>query len=154
MLSNLKSNIITNLAVENLSQNLGTLNSLICLELIFYQTNLTEFKLEKLILSICKIKNLNKLVINIARNDLNDNALIHFNSVLGNFVFLENLELHVYGNKFSKDIVLDLLDTVSCIGLKTFMLSIKEFVVNQNEQVHEEILDRFNTLNILNKVIC
>ncbi len=154
MHSNLKSNILTQTGINNLAFFLTNLESLICLELILYQTNLTESKIEKLTQAIASIKNLNKLVINLARNDLEDVALSHINTLFGNFAFLEHLEIHIYGNKFTKEIVLDFLDTVSCIGLKSFILSIKEFVVNRNEFIDDQVLRKFEALVIKDKEIC
>ena len=151
---NFSYNILTNLGITNFSENLQNCQKLINLEIIFYETNLTFQKIEKIFFSISKLKNLNKIIINIARNNLCDNTLFFLNQILPNFIFLQNLELHLYGNKFCDEDYVDLLDVVSCLGLERFLFSIKEFLVNDKERVGELVMRKFGDLRIGDKIIC
>lgn len=82
---------------------------------------------------------------------MDDYSLLSLLEYLSSARELVELELHVYGNLFSNQVLRLLIDCVKELSLKKFVLSLFEFSHQENEDSYRELIEAFNDLDIEQK---
>ena len=87
----------------------------------------------------------------INRCNLDDYSLLAIMEFLNSARKIEELELQIYGNSFTAEVLVVLLDCVANLQLRKFTLSVFEFVNQENDPKFSHLLRKFEELEIGNK---
>lgn len=127
------------------------LPQLLFLELIMYKSNLNRKNVEDLMVSVKKMISLRVFRLNIARCELNDYSLISVLEFLSLAKNLEEVELQIYGNQFSIEVLIVLIDCIQEMKLIRFFLSAFDFLNQENDPKYSVLVQKFEALKIIDK---
>ena len=95
--------------------------------------------------------NLRVFRLNIARCELNDYSLISVLEFLSLAKNLEEVELQIYGNQFSIEVLIVLIDCIQKMKLQKFFLSAFDFLNQENDPKYSILVRKFEALKIIDK---